>query len=1722
MMKALILLLMTMTLNAFSATADEQGHVLTQLWDKYEKAAADDRPKDQLKALEAIKAEAARQHLTLDFCDAARGYVEVRSSMNWKLRDSLETRLEKELEAFGEPVAPIYAARKYRNSDSLEVYIREHQDELRNSASHALYARDGRISGDDFGKILPRLIADDLEYALWCLNSDYWLSDGARQLIAEGLSRRYPMNALYELGRIDDGGKDEQSLRDFVQKYSGRAAALLAEQELLELRFSGLGERGADSDGYLRLLADCEALEDRAGKFGGDEKLIADICAEWCGALEEQLKSKDIQASSSGDTLTITLRNLASVHVGIFRDDEKISESRLDNPARSFYAADTLSMRLPKLADGRYSIKLSSDKTERSIVHEKYSISLAMKRDSEGPAIYAADYLSGKPLGWCSLTLRDEDGNIAAELPRLDIDGFSRLPGDFAAKFPETKWGWTVQASLSLPGQDTRLSRPLNISGYGFTADRASSAAERSDDALRCMLLTDRSAFNPGETVNFKAILYRGDYSCRLAEAGMKLTARLMDPEDKELSSLELSTGEFSSAAGSFVLRKSRLGGMYTIVIEHEGRTLASAHVLADEFVLPSFDLSWDEDGRFHLPGDKVEVRGNIKAYSGHSLSAADISYTVSDGETTLASGPLATDADGDFCISFNSSSERRYSHYAVSVKAVDATGETREFDRSLVIWPELPLKTELKNAATGSFELSGDDDRIYYRRSPRYLISESGAVFELGTSEGYSRPDAKISYSLSADGKVLKEGSMQPGELRLELEGSSSGIYEFKMEVSALSDSGEEFSGRDSVTILHVPAGSRALAASGIRSLFLEDEGEGLTLRTGATCGPVWAVAELYGDGDRLLDRKMVYLGGQAGREGNLETVEFKRRPEYPELLSLRIFYFRDGRSFSYTREFDFSDEEELLPLGFTRFLDTTAPSKAYSFIIKTEPGVECAASIFDASTETLMRNVWSRVRPWREPQGQIYFSSICGVNGSSSYGYMLRTKGTARMNTVMSAAPQAALDLAVTEEAEAAYGDVAGQPETHIRTDFENTVAWEPFLRSDENGEIRFDFNTSDKLSLYYVQLFAHDKNFRNNTLRREMTVTLPVKIAVVQPRYLYESDSWNAGVSVSNMLDRPVDGRISISFLDGSEPGKSAVLVSGSDSLRVEAGGAASFSLAVDAPAADTLGMLISFVPDNADYASDAVFVSIPVKKAVQTVTEAHSALYRPGSDRDALVESLRKLFVNADGSAAEVKEISIREMLEEAVPEELWPEDQDVLSLSAALWADRLLSSLEGMEADALSEGQKDSLSSKIAACANPNGGFGWFAGMNSSPVITAVLLERFSEMGSGCPAELSALLPAAVRYLDREMSENSLRPLWCGGLSLEQYLHVRALYPSVGLDFGGMERKQLKEFKKEVREYLAPAGNSGLNARIFAKARRLSTLQALLSGDEGVRLAKQLGIPAMTARRLSRTLERDIESLTQYAEAHASGGVYYPNAVMPWRGLLESELYAHALLCKLMDSCGQTEIAEGIRLWIMVQKETQKWESDPGYLDALAEVMRGSEQTLDTKVLALSASVRLPFGQIAASGNGFSVEREFYRDGKKLSEGDTLHVGDRLTAVYRVWSEENRSFVKLNVPRNAALMPVDQTSGRYGWMAKPLPVPGWTSFTPQGYRSVRADRTEYWFESYPEEKTSISEEFFVTQEGRFQSPAVEIESLYAPHYRANGPGGEGCMSVSNHH
>ena len=487
-----------------------------------------------------------------------------------------------------------------------------------------------------------------------------------------------------------------------------------------------------------------------------------------------------------------------------------------------------------------------------------------------------------------------------------------------------------------------------------------------------------------------------------------------------------------------------------------------------------------------------------------------------------------------------------------------------------------------------------------------------------------------------------------------------------------------------------------------------------------------------------------------------------------------------------------------------------------------------------------------------------------------------------------------------------------------------------------------------------------------------------------------------------------------------------------------------------------------------------------------------------------DREALLADLRARFVNVPASAATLREITVLDMVRDAIPSHVEPAGNDVLSLSEAWYVRNLVSQLKAKEdvspsgASALSfasEGDTSSVASlfdKIMACRNADGGFGWFEGMNSSPMITAVLLERFAKLrarGFEVPD-----MTETVKYLDKNQFD-TVKPVWYGWISDAQYVYVRSLYSEVPFTEKAVtaaQKKRFSQFAKDVKAYLVPSKKDGrgLQGQILAKARRLLTLRTLLERDGGLALAKAWGISLGTSARLKASMKADMASLLEYAVQHRDGGWYYPNAVMPWRGLLESEAYAHALLCDLLDSA---EITDGIRLWLMLQKETQKWDTDPAYVDAITAILDGSEAVLNTKVLALSASYEAPFKEIKAAGNGFTIGRKFLRDGVEIQPGDEVAVGDKITVQYEIWNGENRSFVKLTAGREASLSPVQQLSGLVSL---------------HGYRHVKASATEYFFDSYPEEKTTVSEEFFVVRAGTFVAPVVTIESLYAPHYRAN--------------
>lgn len=1681
----------------FNASAMNDGHELTSLWDQYEKARKADRPQKEAEILADIKAQALKKHLPVDFYDAATEYVRTVQRRDWKQADKLREDLEKEVKQYDDALVTFLWMGEWKGESAkvLWDYVQAHPGDFKGCHPSLHRGVSSMLNG-----AYCEFISSDAEYVLWyVLTRSTSLKGEVAASLRPLLAGSYPGEGTLEY--VFANKKDKAEMERLAGKYAGKALALFPESQLLGMEMKKLDEIGAGQDKYRALGDKCHEFEKRRQAFGGGEAVIAKAVTS-VSSLLDRLEDKSLDVEVEDNTIKVIFRNLSQANVTLRRDKETVRTWKAVNTACSYYIKDTVEIPMGALPDGSYTIEAVSGKLSAEESVQQYTLSIATRIDSRGRSVFVADYKTGEPLKNVTLRLLKSGKELAVST--LALDGFTKLPDAIEKQIAD---GGNAYFKLEAVSGD-RLSLPVSI-------DRAF-YVRTADTSVKCNIYKDRGAYNPGDTMQFKAIVFQGDAMLGMNVCkGRTVKLRFRDSEGNILETRSLKTNDWGAVSGSFVIPSGLRNGMFRIEVED----LARDSFRVDEFVLPSFTLDFDPVEKLYLPGDEITVSGSVTSYSGHSLSSARLEAVVERYGNEEASKEVILDTDNKFSFTF----PVLYSgYYYVTVKLTDASGETLSFSHGYYVGNNLGIETHIENTVESEVSLMPEDeDSPRWSRKAASLVQDSHLkVLLQATDADYNPVPIPVGYTLTGpDGAVVASGSLPSGE-SLSANLPASGIYVLKTFVSAKKADGSVVSSDKEDRILYLAPSEKAVPV-GVSTVFVPGETEvsgKISARMGSGEGKIYAAVTLYGEG-----RKVLYSAMKLVDKGKIADITLPYLDSYPDAVRLQVFYFINGDSVRYDELYRRAKDKYTLPLKFTRFTDKAFPGTEYTFELKTAPGVEALAAVWDKSLDAVAANYWPQVTLRDYSVEGVSINITCGRIGTQEpmpfYRLEARAKGAVleSVNASMdAAAPAMALVEEVTDDSKAAAPDEG----VKARADFSTALTFQPHLYPSAEGKLKFSFRTSDKLSTYYVRVYAHDEAMRNAMVQDEMVVSIPVKVTLLEPRFLYVGDRYDAVVTVSSIASEPVSGTI---VLRAGEFVQQVPVTVGVGEVISR-----TFTVRADASMCDGKGILLLKASFVADDFTDAVQVEVPVMPAAQALTEAHSAVLRDGMSREALLGELRSRFVNVPASSAVLRDISVLDMVKDAIPSHIEPSANDVLSLSEAWYIGLMASRLntaEGVSPEVADNGAEApsgntpsaSLLQKIMACQNADGGFAWFEGMPSNAIITAVLLERFAKLrdrGFEVPD-----VSESVKYLDTVQFGTSLQ-YWCGWVSDAQYMRVRALYASVPFEVKPVSdtgKKRMKEFKNSAKAYLVPSKKDGrgLEGQILAKARRLLTLRSLLSSGEGIALAKAWGVKLGTSARLKKSMRADITSLVEYAVEHRDGGWYYPNAVMPWRGLLESEAYAHALLCELLDNAEVTEgspsaIADGIRLWLMLQKETQKWDTEPAYIDAITAILDGSEAVLNTRVLALSASYEAPFKDVKASGNGFTVERKFFRDGEEIKPGEEVSVGDRISAKYIIWNTENRSFVKVTAGHEASLQPVQQLSGHLGFgFIRPFDgrVSRWV-FTPYGYRNVKASVTEYYFDSYPEENTVLEEEFFVVRAGSFQAPVTVIESLYASHYRAN--------------
>ena len=1652
----------------FAAPADTSKK-LDRLWSRYRKAEKLDLPQEEESILLKIKHISKESGDAASFYKAASLYVDVCSARNWKQRDELRKALDTEVESFGNSLMSFRHKWSYPYSEQAFRYILDNSEALKGNLTRGLYPE------------LPESLADnDLEYAIWaCVKAGNRSALNCADLMSMigGEEMKSLALRLELILRSTDRKELKGRLEEFCSGCPDPLVNLLTQEQILKLDFYAMEQKEKKNEqDYLALKQKLKQLVSRAATLVKKGKTPS-LNGDGEGILR-RLEDKELRAEVKNDTLNVYLRNLQGVKIEISRKGKKEMEKSLNLERKKFYLIDTLTLNLSSLEDADWDINLKSGILTSTLTYPKRSLSLALRRDSDGIRVYVADYRSGKGLDDYSLQVRSTEGKLMGTY-FIKGEGFVEI-GSQAEQQLSQKGNWAVAEDYIIKERRTLLSPKCRLP-YSYPSE------ETGSPSLQAQILTDRKAYRMGETLLYKAIIYSGFQTQRPAPEHTQVCVKLLSPKSEIVLSDTLSCSPLGSVNSDFKLDNLKLNGDYSLCVELQGRRIASCRVRIDESNLPDFDMQWDGKNRMLLPGDHISAAGQILCFSGRSPKDYKVELSLLQGSEKLESATLRSDSEGRFSYSFRPADKQQeeqqrfyWRYYSIQATITAPDGQTLSFSKNICVRPGLEMNLRLDNALKGEVRLKSSE-RAGCIKDNILTLSFFDPSLEL-------RQSLRVNYSLLKGSTLIHSGRSGGESCGIDVKDLEDGLYTLKAEAVAMADNGKEYSRADSCKVLILKEG-RSLPEE-VEFWYSEMEPSKGSIAFGSGSGELWANVALHSEGNHLIQSRYVHLG-----KGEILCQNFEEELlAGKEGLGISLFFFKDAERHQYTKKIERPVERDELNLRFIRTTDITAPRQDCTFSVIADRDCELAVSVFDLASEKLMENIWSPIPKQERHFPPVPFSGVCGSH-DSSFGYARPLMSSGIKYTVRASVAAKSLqdnfEMAVEEDsvessAAPAEGQEEGQ-EVRIREDFSTTLFWAPEMELHKDRECVWSFRSSDKLSSFAVQLFAHDSQMNSAAVRNQMRVSIPVELSVSRPAYLYSSDIWTVTVALTNNSDASVQGNLSLKFTDAL-PGGGKTMMS-KEKKRISIGAKESVSISFESRVPDCalLGVLASFSPtskkERESFGGDALFFTVDVRERMRTIVESHSALVSESDRLPVQLDSLRASFSSTDPSKADISYISISEMLSKALPQSIEHRSDNSLDLCKELFARTIL--------DKAAVSGSDPAAEKLLSCRNPDGGFAWFAGMDSSEQITALVLEMFGAFRPALSPAMEEALAPALRYLDRQfLLVKDIAP-WRARLSLGQYLYVRSMFPEVEIEDECRKAMAKKEWKERVEEYLVPRSEAGLNGRILEKARRLLTLSNL-SKDSASRLSSQLGLNSSS--RLEKAARRDLESLAQYAVYNGQGEYYYPNAIMQ-RGLLESELYAHCLLCDLLERNGRKEIAEGIRMHLMLQKETQHWEDDFACLLALRTISRAEKQTLERKVVTLSSTETLPLDEVQAFGNGFSLECSYYKDGKRIEKGDVLEVGDRISAEYRIRSERSRSFVRFTAPRPACLECVDGRS-RYCY--------------PSAYREVKADRTEYWSELWPEETTVLKEEFHVVRAGEFSSEGLGIESVYAPHYRAGIP------------
>jgi alpha-2-macroglobulin len=326
------------------------------------------------------------------------------------------------------------------------------------------------------------------------------------------------------------------------------------------------------------------------------------------------------------------------------------------------------------------------------------NVNLTLKIGAKDTMIWAVDLRTNEPISEAAISIYAEDGELLGN-GLTDVDGVFKVSID-----PLEEDSKTYYAVLDQPGDET-FGLVLSSWNQGLEGWNYDLSTDYRPPRLMAYLYSDRSVYQPGETVFFRAIVrqaYNGRYTLpdaiELADGILSLS--LNDESGEQISVFNLPLSTYGTAHGSYRLPVGIEPGNYRLVIEEASEASLDLEVVTQR--TPGIDLDVSFSLEQALAGQTVQAV--VKAsylygapvvaapvrwvlykepatidFPGYQVGALDLGWlnpqpSSQDGsmQAVFMEGEGLTDSDGELVLEFLPTTEDGSYRYILEVMSED------------------------------------------------------------------------------------------------------------------------------------------------------------------------------------------------------------------------------------------------------------------------------------------------------------------------------------------------------------------------------------------------------------------------------------------------------------------------------------------------------------------------------------------------------------------------------------------------------------------------------------------------------------------------------------------------------------------------------------------------------------------------------------------------------------------------------------------------------------------------------------------------------------------------------------------------------------------------------------------------------------------------------------------------------------------------------------------